>query len=77
MRKLTENAARARRVLERAGAPLAPECEEMIARELTRVLSAYFDLRGGVRVTIERADVLHITMRADAVSAKPFGVLGG
>lgn len=76
MHRLTENAARARRILERANAPLSPECEQVIVRELQRTLSAYFELRGDVRVKIERTDALHITVEAIADAAKPFGVFG-
>ena len=39
MRRLTDNAVRAKHILEREGAPLPPDCEQMLARDLERVLA--------------------------------------
>ena len=42
MHRLTDSAARAKNLLERENAPLAEECERVLARDLERVLSSYF-----------------------------------
>lgn len=75
MRKLTDNAARARRVLERANAPLSDGCEQIVAREIERTLAAYFELEGDVELKIERKGLLEITVRAKAVRSKSFQIL--
>ncbi len=76
MQKVTDSAARARRLLERENAPLPPACERLLAAELARVLGAYFELSAPPQVAIERGKTLRITVRAQAERAKPFGVLG-
>lgn len=75
MRKLTDNAARARRVLERANAPLSDGCEQIVAREIERTLAAYFELCGDIKLKIVRTDKIYITVEAAAESVKPFGII--
>lgn len=75
MRRLTDSAARAKNLLEREGAPLPEECERALARDLERVLSSYFSLRGGVELKVVRGESYVITLRAEAVQARPFGIL--
>lgn len=72
MRKITDNASRARSVLERASAPVSHACEEMASADVARVLSAYFVLEGEVRMRIARGDKIYITIEATALSAKDF-----
>ena len=74
MHRLTDSAARAKNLLERENAPLAEECERVLARDLERVLSSYFFLQGGVQLKIAReGNSTVITLRAEAVQARPFG----
>ena len=75
MHKLTDSAARAKNLLERESAPLSEECERVLARDLERALSAYFFLQGGVQLKIVREENYVITVRAEAVQARPFGVV--
>ena len=68
MHRLTDSAARAKNLLERENAPLAEECERVLARDLERVLSSYFFLQGGVQLKIAReGNSTVITLRAEAV----------
>ena len=76
MRKLSENAVRAKHILEREGSPLSAECERVLERDLRRVLSAYFELEGAVELRVGRGEKIEITVRAQASRARPFGVLG-
>ena len=76
MHRLTDSAARAKNLLERENAPLAEECERVLARDLERILSSYFFLQGGVQLKIAReGNSTVITLRAEAVQARPFGVV--
>ena len=75
MRRLTDNAVRAKNILEREGAPLPPDCEQMLARDLERVLSDYFDLAAPVEVHIGREGSYVVTVRAEAARPRPFGVI--
>ena len=75
MRKLTDGAVRAKTLLERESAPLSEECERVLALDLERTLAAYFALNGGVRLKITREENYIITVRAEAVQVKPFGVV--
>lgn len=75
MRRLTDNAVRARNILEREGAPLPPDCEQMLARDLERVLSGYFDLAAPVQVNIAREGCYVVTVRAEAARPRPFGIV--
>ncbi len=75
MRRLTDNAVRAKNILEREGAPLPPDCEQMLARDLERVLSDYFDLAAPVEVHIAREGSYVVTVRAEAARPRPFGVI--
>ena len=77
MRRLTDSAQRAKRILEQAGAPLNEECMQVLRRDLTRTLGNYFELAAEAEVKIERGGNLVITVRAEAVRARPFGVLRG
>ena len=76
MKTYTDNAARARTLLRRANAPLSPACEGMIAADLTRVLSAYFELEGEVRLRVTRGGSIRIAVEAEAKAVKPFGTVG-
>ena len=75
MRKLTDGAVRAKTLLERESASLSEECERVLALDLERTLAAYFSLNGGVRLKITREENYIITVRAEAVQVKPFGVV--
>lgn len=75
MHKLTDSAARAKILLERESAPISEECERVLARDLERVLASYFFLQGNVQLKIVREDNYVITLRAEAVQARPFGVV--
>ena len=75
MRKLTDGAVRAKTLLERESAPLSEECERVLALDLERTLAAYFSLNGGVRLKITREENYIITVRAEAVQVKQFGVV--
>lgn len=75
MRKLTDGAVRAKTLLERESAPLSEECERVLALDLERTLAAYFSLNGVVRLKITREENYIITVRAEAVQVKPFGVV--
>ena len=76
MKTYTDNADRARTMLRRANAPLSPACEGMIAADLTRVLSAYFELEGEVRLRVTRGGSIRIAVEAEAKAVKPFGTVG-
>ena len=71
MRRLTDNAVRAKHILEREGAPLPPDCEQMLARDLERVLAGYFDLAAPVQVNISRPGCYVATVRAEASRPRP------
>lgn len=75
MRRLTDNAVRAKHILEREGAPLPPDCEQMLARDLERVLAGYFDLAAPVQVNIARAGCYVVTVRAEASRPRPCAVV--
>ena len=75
MRRLTDNAVRAKHILEREDAPLTPDCEQMLERDLERVLAGYFDLAAPVRVQIAREGSYVVTVRAEAARPRPFGVV--
>ena len=75
MRRLTDNAVRAKNILEREGAPLPPDCKQMLARDLERVLSDYFDLAAPVEVHVAREGSYVVTVRAEAARPRPFGVI--
>ena len=77
MRRLAEPAARAKRLLEQAGTPLGEECMQVLRRELTRTLQAYFELTAPVSVTVERGGELTVTVCAKASRARSFGVVRG
>lgn len=76
MKTYTDNAARARTLLRRASAPLPPACESMIAADLTRALSAYFELEGEVRLRVTRGGSIRIVVEAEAKAVKAFGTVG-
>ncbi len=75
MQKLTDNARRARAMLARENAPLPPACEQVLAADLARVLGAYFELSAPPQVQVEGGECIRVTVRAQALRAKPFGVL--
>lgn len=75
MRKLTDNAARARTVLRREKTPVSATCEAMIVADITRILSAYFGLEGEVRLRVEQGEKMRIIIEAEAATAKPFGTV--
>lgn len=76
MRKLSDNAVRAKNILEREGSPLSAECEQMLLRELSRTLSACFDLEGELRLQIVKEGREYtITVHAHATRVRPFGVV--
>lgn len=75
MRRLSDSAERAKCILERESAPLSAECERIVARDLERTLSGYFDLTGKLSLQIERGDKIVIIVRAKAVQVKPFGLI--
>ncbi len=77
MRRLRESALRARSVLEREKQPLSEGCRALIARDVAAALSEYFALTGEVRVRVERAEKLKITLEAEAESIVPFASFGG
>ena len=47
----------------------------MLARDLERVLSDYFDLAAPVEVHIAREGSYVVTVRAEAARPRPFGVI--
>ena len=75
MRRLTDNAVRAKSILAREGAPLSADCEQVLVRELQRVLSGLFDLTGDVQVSVTREKTFVSQIRAEAVRVRPFGVV--
>ncbi len=75
MRKLRENALRARLILEREAQPLTEECREVIAQDVARALSEYFHLTGGVTLRVVRGEDIRITVEATADSVLAFGVV--
>ncbi len=75
MQRLTDNARRARALIERENAPLPPDCARVPEADLSRVLGAYFELTAPAEVTIARGEQIVVTVRASASHAKPFGVL--
>ena len=76
MRKLSENAVRAKHILEREGSPLSAECERMLLRELERTLSAFFDLTGELRLQLVREGRGYaVSVHANAAKVRPFGVV--
>ncbi len=77
MRRLTDNARRAREIIARENAVLPGECERIAAREVEKTLAEFFDLAGEVRFKVERRGKIVITVEAEADGVKPFGVIGG
>ncbi len=75
MRKLTDNALRARNLLSREKSPLSPECERVVVRDLERTLSGYFKLSGRITLKVERGKKLSVTIQAEADEVKPFGIV--
>ena len=75
MRRLTDNAVRAKHILEREGAPLPPDCEQMLARDLERVLAGYFDLAPPLHLNISRARCYLVTVRAEPSRPRPCSVV--
>ena len=75
MRRLTDSARRARDVLERENSVLSAECEKIAVRDVQRTLSEFFKLSGDISFKVERKGKIVITISAEAVEAKPFGVL--
>ena len=76
MHRLTDSAARAKNLLERENAPPPGGCGRVLARDLGRVLASYFFLPGGGQLKIAReGNSTVITLRAEAVQARPFGVV--
>ncbi len=75
MRRLADSAVRAKVILERENAPLPADCRRMVALDLERTLSGYFELADKVEVNVEKGDTYEIVVRAKAVRIKTFGVL--
>lgn len=75
MRKLTDNAKRAREVLERENCVLTAECERVARREIEKTLSEFFRLTGEVKMKVERKGTIVIAIEAEAAEVKPFGIL--
>ena len=76
MHRLTDSAARAKDLLKGENPPLGEGGEEVLARDLERILSSYFFLQGNVQLKIAReGNSTVITLRAEAVQARPFGVV--
>lgn len=75
MRKLTDNAKRARDVLARENAVLPADCERVVKREIQKTLSEFFELSGEVAFKTERRGRIVITIVAEADEVKPFGII--
>ena len=76
MRKLTDNARRARAILAQDSAALPLACERIAAREVEKVLSEFFILKGKVSFKTQRKGKIVITIEAEAEGVKPFGIIG-
>lgn len=75
MRKLSDNAMRTRDILSRERTLISEDCEKVIVRDLEKILSGYFKLRGGVSFKLERGETIRISVTAEAEEIKPFGIV--
>ena len=74
MKKKNGELGRLKSIIETDRLSVGANFDELIESDLTKLLSDYFDLKGEVKIFIEKQNgIYNLSIEANAVRIKPFG----